>query len=502
MPVLIRIAIRNLLEHKSKTLIIGTIIAVGIIVLVVGNSLMDTAALGIRRGFIDNYTGDIIVNGVAEGEVSLFGVQSPGGLEDTPTLPNFEELRSYLVSRDDIVQVTSQVTGFAWVSIEELEGGTMSVLFGIDPRDYRGMFDNLEFLEGRDLEAGEEGIVMSRTMLDEMVEQIKKETEKESGEEIELELGAGDSVRLTSFGNAGIKIREVPIIGVFELKHASEGLGIDLISYVDIQTQRALSALTIGYQGEFDLDESETALLDTENLDDLFEDAFTVNESNAGSEFNTADLDSILGDTTSRDAALELDTGSWHYLLAKAKNPRRVDRIIRELNEWFENNGYLVKAGNWEAAAGPFAKTADVIRTVFNVAIIIVGVVALIIMMNTMIISVIERTSEIGTMRALGARKGFVWKMFFTETISITTAFGLAGVALSIAIVGILNLIGIPATNVFLRILFAGDSLRPEASVQSIVSALLIATGVGVIAHLYPVSVALKIAPVRAIQAE
>ena len=153
-------------------------------------------------------------------------------------------------------------------------------------------------------------------------------------------------------------------------------------------------------------------------------------------------------------------------------------------------------------AARPFAKTADVIRTVFNVAIIIVGVVALIIMMNTMIISVIERTAEIGTMRALGARKRFAWKMFFIETFSITLAFGIAGIVLAMGVIGLINLLNIQASNVFLRILFAGDTLRPGISARSIVTAVAVASVVGIAAHIYPVSVAMKIPPIRAILTE
>ena len=38
MKVLLKIALRNLLEHKTKTLIIGSIIFLGIIVPVMGNS--------------------------------------------------------------------------------------------------------------------------------------------------------------------------------------------------------------------------------------------------------------------------------------------------------------------------------------------------------------------------------------------------------------------------------------------------------------------------------
>ena len=503
MPVLLRIAIRNLIEHKSKTLIIGIIIAVGVVVLVVGNSLMSTAALGIQRGFIDNYTGHIMISGVAEAEISLFGVRSPGGIEDTPTIPSFKEVTEHIESTEGVVAQASQITTFARLGIHEMEGNSFTVLFGVDPEPYRELFDSIIFVEGRDLVPGEEGIVMSVERLEDLEDAIKDETKRITGEEIEFELQPGDEIRLTGFGNAGIKIREVPLRGVFDHRHASEDLGIDLISYVDAQTIRALSGLTIGYRGEFELKDAETELLDTSDLDNLFSDSFTVEDSEEASEdLSEGSLLEILGDTSIRDAALEIDTGAWHFILLRVKNSRRVQRIVTNLNRWFTDNGISAQAGDWEVAAGPFAKTADIIRQVFNVAIIIVGVVALIIMMNTLIISVIERTSEIGTMRALGAQKGFVWRMFLIETITITTVFGAVGVVLALVAIGILNIAGIPATNVFLRVLFAGDALRPSVSVLSMFTSLLIATALGIIAHVYPVTVALRIQPVRAIQTE
>jgi putative ABC transport system permease protein len=175
---------------------------------------------------------------------------------------------------------------------------------------------------------------------------------------------------------------------------------------------------------------------------------------------------------------------------------------VAELNEWFISKGISAQAGNWEMAAGPFATTADVIRTVFNIAILIIGIVAVIIIMNTMVISVMERTSEIGTMRALGAQRGFVWRMFMVETLVITSLFGLIGVATGLGIIGILHLIGVPATNTFLTILFAGPELKPVASVISVIGSLVIVSAIGILAHLYPVSVALKIQPIKAIQTE
>ena len=122
--------------------------------------------------------------------------------------------------------------------------------------------------------------------------------------------------------------------------------------------------------------------------------------------------------------------------------------------------------------------------------------------MNTLVISVIERTGEIGTMRALGAQKGFVRKMFFIETLTIALVFGAIGTILALGAVGILNAVHIQATNAFLEILFAGKVLHTSVSLASVLSSLILMILVAVLAHLYPVSLALKIEPVRAMQTE
>ncbi|HUX21633.1 MAG TPA: hypothetical protein VMW69_10380, partial [Spirochaetia bacterium] len=109
MPVLIRIAFRNLIEHKSKSLIIGIIMAFGIMILVVGNSFIDTSAEGIRRAFIDNFTGDVMVSGKTDGQISLFGVQSVGGITQTPLIPDYAKVAAHLSSQPGVVAQTSQV---------------------------------------------------------------------------------------------------------------------------------------------------------------------------------------------------------------------------------------------------------------------------------------------------------------------------------------------------------------------------------------------------------
>jgi putative ABC transport system permease protein len=128
--------------------------------------------------------------------------------------------------------------------------------------------------------------------------------------------------------------------------------------------------------------------------------------------------------------------------------------------------------------------------------------VAIIVIINTQVNSVIERTGEIGTMRALGAQKRTVRRMFVFETLSISLVFGMIGVAAGAIVIGILNLTGVEAPNQFFQILFGGEVLHPVLPLSSLLYALAVIVAIGIVASLYPVAVALKIQPVQAIQTE
>jgi putative ABC transport system permease protein len=528
MPLLFRVALRNLLEHRGKTLILGILIALGVIILIVGNSMMDTAREGIRRAFIDNYTGDIMVAGIADGPVSLFGVQTVGGIDPTPILPDFDAIAAHVDSRDDVAAWTTQITGFGFLRPEDdridgMRNSVLTVLFAPDPDSYWRAFDNIEVVSGRALRPGEVGLMLSSDRHSELERTTREALAKEEYPDDDVTIEVGDEVRIVGLTADGLpRIRVVPLVGIYDIKGINEGVGFELVSYLDPQTLRAIQRLNLGSSADVTLDSVDTELLDRDfdsdmfDVDDLFSDSAFEDDgfaADSSAQIDFDDIDAVLrrdptepaGEQAASEQAADaaaIQGRTWNYMLIRARNPRRTNAIVRELNEFFATNGLAAFAGNWEVAAGPFATTADVIRTVFNVAISIIGIVALIIMTNTLVISVLERTSEIGTMRALGAQRGFVWRMFAWETLTITTVFGIVGALGALGIIGVLNLIGVPATNTFLTILFAGPELKPIASGSSIVSALVVVSAVGLIAHIYPVAVALRIAPIKAIQTE
>ena len=486
MAVLFRIAFRNLKEHKAKTLIIGIIIALGITIMILGNSLMETAARGLRKSFIENYTGHLMISAETRDPVSLFGFQSRAGNEVIPRIPDYQRILAFLSTLPEVVLYSAQVSSFALIDLEE-KGNSFTILFGIEPESYRRMFpDSIVLKEGYYLEAGQEGLLISQRQIDDL--------EEEHG----VTFAVGDSLLLSGFGPAGFRVREIPIRGIFSLRQEMRGL--DQINFIDVQSLRALQGMIVATDADIDLSEEETAYLETDNPDDLFA-GDMLEEAESGEALSEATLLTLLGDRAD-DYRAPLDSGAWHFLLVRLKSDTQVKAVAAQLNRFFLEEGIEAAVVDWRQASGGFGVLADTLRTVFNVAILLVAVVAIIIIMNTLVISVIERTSEIGTMRALGAQKGMIRRMFILETFSIAFIFGLIGILLGGAIILVLNLTGIPASNTFFEMLFGGKTLHPVLSVYSVIYAVVIVLLIGFISSLYPVGVALKIQPVKAIQAE
>jgi putative ABC transport system permease protein len=486
MPVLVRIAFRNLLEHKSKTLIIGILLALGVIILIVGNAFMDTAAKGVKDTFIANYTGDVFISGKStNGVVSLFGVQAAGGQETTPTLPYYDKILEKLRGMPQVQGMAGQVTGFALASLKDSDSQTFALLFGVDPAEYRKLFDGAQAAEGHFLQPGEEGIVVSKSSLDRF--------SKDLGKTVKV----GDTILLTGMGKAGFKIRSVPIVGM--VKYPLESEATDFITYVDVNTLRILQGMTLGNDEDTPVTQDQKQLLAESDESAMFGSEEVVTSQAAP---KTAAPKPAAAKAPAPRPQSVVDTGAWHFELVRLHDPAQAPEVAAGLNQWFAKEDIDAHAGDWKAAAGPFAQSIDVVRIVFDVAIIIVAVVAIIIMMNTLVISVIERTGEIGTMRALGAQRGYIRRMFLIETLAIAIVFGLVGMALGFGIIGGLNAAKIAASNSFLKILFAGNVLHAAVNPMSVVSSLVLVMLVAVIAHLYPVSIALKIEPVRAMQTE
>jgi ABC-type antimicrobial peptide transport system permease subunit len=117
-----------------------------------------------------------------------------------------------------------------------------------------------------------------------------------------------------------------------------------------------------------------------------------------------------------------------------------------------------------------------------------------------MVMATMERTREIGTMRAIGASRKFVTRLFMTETLALGLVSGALGAGLGAVIVKVMASVGIPATNEFTAFMFSGEYLRPELKAQHLVLAFVTIVVVGVLSTFYPARLAARIAPAEAMR--
>jgi len=478
--ILLKVAFRNLREHKIKTLIIGMLITLGITFLVIGNSVMASITKGMKDSYSNNFTGDLIIRNVSDEDVSFIG----GFGATPPALKNYTDITSYLDTLEDVEAYTPLLTGSASINKDD-ETLSFALLWGIEPSSYREMFaDSFILTAGEDLQDGEEGIVLSKEIVDEV--------STESG----VALEPGTKILLSGQNNTtGTKIREVTIRGIGYFEN-SAGL-LDRISFVDTNTLRALTGLTaVRIAG------GENPQADAPLDEDALFGGTLVTEAPEPSDAKGAALDfeNILGDTSVREKYLALDNNAWYYLLIKLADGASPTKVGNRLANNAAATGEEFLVENWRWGAGFIADLAFGIRNILNIVILVISIVAVIIIMNTLVISVTERIAEIGTVRAIGGQRSFVRGMITIEVLMITLVFGIIGMALGSAIIGIFNVVGIGASNLFLRILFGGSVLKPILSISSLFGSLIIVAVIGVVASLYPASVALGITPVQAMQ--
>lgn len=109
--------------------------------------------------------------------------------------------------------------------------------------------------------------------------------------------------------------------------------------------------------------------------------------------------------------------------------------------------------------------------------------------MNIMLVSVTERTSEIGVRMAVGARQGDIMQQFLIEAILVCIVGGILGIALAFAVGTTINY-------------FAGSRFQVVYSPTSIVAAVICSTLIGVIFGFIPAKNAAKLNPVEALTGE
>ena len=163
---------------------------------------------------------------------------------------------------------------------------------------------------------------------------------------------------------------------------------------------------------------------------------------------------------------------------------RQIMRGRHKLKPKQEDDFDMLASKDLQQAIGQFTATIAMVITPITLISLVVGGI---VVMNIMLVTVTERTVEIGTRKAVGARRSDILLQFLVESALLASFGGVLGLLLSYG----LSLIVESTTPVPMHITFG-----------YILIALLTSGGIGIISGIYPAHKASKLSPIVALARE
>jgi len=501
-----KIAWRNLWRHKGKSLVIGIILLLGAFLMTVGNAVVEGAKQGLADNMVSRFTGHLMLAAAEEiKEEVLFG--PPSGLK---VIPDYPAVKTLLEQQAFVESFLPMTRGMAMILNEDGKSGETFV-FGVNFEDYQRTFlNNVVAVEGALLKTGERGILMADKTRELIYETQKFWVLPEDGSLVKESLTAEaqkaqaqgqlpvkDHLVLLGFSTSGTEndIR-LPVKGIVRFKSLNDVWAG--ISFMDIESYRECFGYISAANKAVELSETTQAAFAAENLDDIFADADVVEEL----ELKTTqyDLAAMQQQTQRTIVAVDLDQGAYNLVAVKLKPGVLLTEGENRLRQAVQEAGVGVKVLTWKQATGMVAQFATITQGALSVFVLFIFFVAIIVIMNTLSMAALERTSEIGMMRAVGARKSFVSGMFLAETTLLSMIFGGMGILIGMLTAWGLARLNIPvASNEILSLLFGGDTFHPVVRGMGVVSWIIELAVVTLLAVVYPIMIARKITPLEAI---
>jgi putative ABC transport system permease protein len=167
--------------------------------------------------------------------------------------------------------------------------------------------------------------------------------------------------------------------------------------------------------------------------------------------------------------------------MARAEEAMRIRHRLRPMQE----NDFTIETS--DALVSFWSRLTALLFAIIPSVVVIGVLVGGIVIMNIMLMSVSERTHEIGIRKALGARARDIRRQFLLEAVAMATLGGLLGVV---------------AGTAFAQVIALVSPLPARVSLGSVIGALALGASVGVVFGVVPASRAARLDPITAMRAE
>lgn len=505
MRLVFKIAWRNLWRHKGKSLVVGVILFIGAFLMTVGNGMIAGMEKGLSENIINLFTGDIVViSDEQQNNDILFSIDG----RPLKVIKNYPLVQKALQDQKVVRDYLPATAGMVYIFNPGSEMGNTRML-GVDIKQYAQMFPgSFKIVEGRTLKPGERGLLVSEKVRGVSYDTMgfwtvpvdgklkKKSLPKAAAKRIEnLKVKREIVFMGATTSNTSTDV-QVSVRGIIKYKSLNGFWGD--YNIVDIESFRQAHDYLDSSSQDAPVSRKQQELLSNDNYTQFYSSGVIVN--------NTAkDLPSLAevqSQTRKKIGETKTDSTSYNLIFLKLKQDISKDEALARLNKQFKANKVKVRAVSWKEAIGSIGSMTVMIKGALNLFIMFIFFVAIIVIMNTLFMAALERVSELGMMRAIGARKGFLRKMFICETGMLSFFFGGIGIVTGVIIVYLLNAANITTTTELLQIVYGGDKLNPIINAANLLGGVIELGFVTLIAALYPLRVVGRIVALDAVTRE
>ena len=452
----------------------------------VANAVFDSTEQGVQTNYIASFTGDFIIRPLSKSQQSLFGDETPvtGELTVLNTVVPYEKISEALLIMPEVEGITGQVSGAAMVERADGANRCPSYVFGVEGEPYLSLMKSIHILRGVPYSHGERGAMLCTQVAQ------------------KLGVDVGSTIQFIVSDGPNYKIRAATVTSIFEYDIYNEIFGRFIIA--DPITVRSLLGITEVFSLEdYDLGEENTNLFsennDFEDFDDLFSDATDYSEA-LMTEEQESEIENSVIESNSETVNLPEESTSWNYIIVRLKEGQNTKHVMKKVSRILKKNDWPVQVADWRHAAGSTALYLFWMRKIFNIGIVIVLSAGFIIVNNSLVINILDRTLEIGTLRAIGAKKRFISLQCMIENIILTLTSGVTGVICGTICTHFINKANIVLNNSFLVQLFGSDAIKVYVNSGNVLKLFVLVLALALLGWIYPVINALKVSPIDAIQ--
>lgn len=449
MPVFILIAVRNLYKNKTRTLILGGAIA--------GVALVLTILLALIQGIKST----MIANGTAlmTGHVNVAGFYKISPSSASPLITDYSKLLE--IAKQSVPEADFIIDRMkAYGKVISDSDSIQVPMWGVD--------------------INQEQKVIARLELAPIKDYWETKEIKNNGNLIE-----GNMQELSKTGTLAIFSSQAKKLKV----HVGDQVTISMPTYRNTSNTKDVKVVAVlrdlGLMSQFSL------FLNSKDAKEIYQ----LKESTTGQlMIFLKDIDKV-SEVEDRLRKVYADHG--YKIMEKESNPffMKLDRVAGE--SW---TGQKIDITTWEDETS-FLKWILQLLTALTFALVFILLIIVVIgLMNSLWMTIRERTSEIGTLRAIGLQRRQVFILFSLETFLLCFCGTSVGALTGMFLAKLLDFLKIPINIEALRIFLMSNTLTFKVGFIELIEVFILMLSFLLIGALIPIWQATRLKPVTAMQ--